>query len=211
MSRRNILATVFGVVYYASIIVGDAYAAGSTWRAGIGHALLFGTFFFIISYPILLLVQHLLFGIARRMLRKPSAGPSIWAYIPCVLISMLFFSAAIPRSPESYFEWFVADPVPPSVSDIEYWHTSGYGNSGWIITFRISPDEFDQILSMCPYKERFVSEGEVLRIPEGAVTPPREPLVHCYSYSEPGPGGGLLVDILANENKDRVYVIGLAN
>lgn len=72
----------------------------------------------------------------------------------------------------------------------------------------IAPEDFDAALSRYPYQEKRLPEGYEPWIRDGLNYSIEEPMVYCYSYSEPGPGGGLHVSVFANEGRNLVYVHG---
>lgn len=209
--KRWLLAFLFGLVYFLSAVVGYAFSVGSTLtRAGLFDGLVFGTVLFFVTYPIILLLQRGLVFVIGKCRGKPVDGPVVWGYVPCLLICLLFLSAAIiPRSPESYFRRFVADTVPSSVSDIRYYISKGFGNSLWVVIFRIAPEDFGAVLSRYPYEEEQLPPDYELWIPDGVGDYPKEPVVYRYSHHVPEPrGGGLWVSVFANKDKSLVYLIG---
>jgi hypothetical protein len=216
MKRRVVLSVVFGVFYYVAILIGDALGAGSTWREGAGHALFFGTFALVVTLPVILLAQAWLTRRIRNRLARPLGRVPVWEFVPIILISLFSMSEARPRTPEHYFKRFVADRMPQSVSDLKCWHTSGFGNSSWILCFRIAPQEFDQVLARHRYKKTEQPDGIELMLlkikTEGReafpVPYPRDKMAVSYEYHDPEPGDGPRVSIYANEARDLVYVIG---
>ncbi|MHC4198362.1 MAG: hypothetical protein ACYSU0_00025 [Planctomycetota bacterium] len=209
--KRWLLAFLFGPVYLLSFVVGYAFSAGSTLtRAGFFQGLTWGTLSLFVIYPIILLFQRGLVFVIGKCRGKPVVGFVVWEYVPCLLISLLFLGTAIiPRSPESYFRRFVADTVPSSVSDIRYHHAKGFGESQWVVIFRIAPEDFDAVLSRYPYEEKQLSPDYEPWIPDGVGDYPKEPMVYRYSHHVPKPrGGGLWVSVYANKDKSLVYLIG---
>ncbi len=207
---RPLFKLLFGLIYLVSIVVACASGGGSTLEAGLGAGLIFGTFGFFITYPLILLFQHGLVFVVGKFRGRPVDGHVVWEYIPCLLVSLLFLSAPLfpPRSPESYYRRFVADTVPASVSDIRFYYRKGFGNSSWVVIFRIAAEDFDAVLSKYPYEEKVLFPGEDPWIPDGIGDYPKEPMVHCYVHSVPGPGGGLWVRVYSNKNKSLVYLLG---
>jgi hypothetical protein len=216
MMRRIIFSTVSGLVYYSAILTGDASGAGGTWRDGAGHAILFGTFGFIMTFPVILLLQAVMTRRVRKWRSKPSGAVPVWEFAPIALMSLLFLSGALPKTPQHYFQRFVADDMPQSVHDLKYWHTRSFGGSSWMLSFRIAPQDFDQVLTRHTYKKTEQPAGielTDLKIKhelrkDFPVPYPQEKMVISYEYHDPQPGDGLRVWIYANEARDLVYVIG---
>jgi hypothetical protein len=216
MLRRVILSICFGAFYYASIVIGDAYGAGSSWKYGAGHAIFFGTFFFITTLPIILFVQSRITRAVRWWRGTPSGHVPLWEFAPIAALSILFLSELPFLSPERQFTFFVADPKPPSVRDISWWHSNGYGGGSWMCSLRIAPDEFEQLLKRHPFKAETRPEGYdlvllrsmVQRDPDFPIAYPAEPMVLCYSYAIPTHKGDTWVTIYANQARDLVYVLG---
>jgi hypothetical protein len=209
-SKRILLSVCFGGFYFAALLIGDARGAGSTFQAGIGHAIFFGTFFFVLTLPLILLLQVGLMWLVRRVLRRKYRGVSILEFLPIIILSLFFILPLQSRSPQDTFTWFVADELPASVRDIRNWHTSGFGTSFRVISFKISPNEFEQVLTRYPYEMCEHPKGVKLDFSKRkgyTIQNPREPLVVGYHYSEPGPGGGLRISIYSNSSRDTVYVV----
>ena len=208
MKKRVALSIVFGVVYYLCVFIGATYSAGSTWEAGSGNGLFFGTFWFLISYPVLLGIQAGLAYLFRRVRKIHEKRVSAWEFLPCVLLSALFLSTAIPQSPESQFRRFVADRVPPSVSNIKCWHRGTFSGRQWVVSFSMAPEDLEAVLSRNRYEKQDLSPGQMLEIPGGVIETPKEPMAYCYSYSAPPSERPRWMKVYVNHERTRAYVIG---
>ncbi|MEK0449404.1 MAG: hypothetical protein RL088_1672 [Verrucomicrobiota bacterium] len=218
MKVRVYLVTSF-LFYAIAIIVGDAYAAGSTFRAGIGQALFFGRLFVVVTFPILVGVGFLLRWVAERLFHRPLPYRSVLPWLVHVPLSIVFLSSAIPDSPKTLFRRYVADDVPQSLKEVRLWRTSGFGNSTVVMSFRIAPSEFSRVLSRYEYVEHKESETAtppiLAHLAEGRldfpILLPASPLVYRYSHLEPGPEGGLRVSHYATKSKDYVVTVRTFN
>jgi hypothetical protein len=209
-NRATRLALGFGLFYALSVFIGATAAGGSTWGTGVGYALVFGPFFVLISYPLILALQAGLVYVVRRLARCTTREPALWGYVPVFLLSLLFLSAAAvgPGSPEAHFRRLVAADIPESVSGIEYWYRRGFGNSQWALRFQIAPADFDAVLARHPYKEREIEESRQPWMSEEFESKQTVPLVYQYFYSEPGPGGGLNINIYTDATRSNVVLLG---
>jgi len=203
------------LLYAIAIIVGDACSAGSTFREGMGHATIFGTFFVVVTFPMLVGIGFFLRWAAERLLHRPIPYRSVLPWFVHVPVSLAFLSSAIPDSPKTLFRQYVADDVPHSLSEVRYWRTSGFGNSIVVMSFRLAPSEFSKILSRYEYTERSESDGVKPQLlaqltegrPDFPISLPASPLVYEYSHSKPGPGGGLHISHYATKNKDYIITV----
>ncbi len=208
MRKRVALSIAFGAVYYLSVLIGMTYSAGSTWQAGFGKALFFGTFWFLVTYPIILAVQAGLAYLVRRVRRTQESRASVWEFLPCMLLSALMLSASTPESPESQFRRFVADRVPPSVSNIKCWQGSSFSGKSWVLSFTVAPEDLNAVLNRYPYVKKDLVPGYLLEIPGGVIEAPKEPMAYCYSYSSPPSERPRWMAVYVNGEMTRVYVIG---
>jgi len=214
MRKRIVLSVCFGLVYAASVILGDAASACSTFQAGLGHAVFFGTFFIIGTLPLILLLQVGLTRLIRRILHSESKRVPTLEFVPIALVSLLFLSSLIPESPEDHFVRFVADVPPASLHDVRCWHTRGYGNGIAVVSFRVSPSEFEKVLTRYAYQKTELPEGASLSLLRSLcarkgfpIDYPPEPMVVAYRYSVPRSNGDFYVSIYANAARSLVYVV----
>ena len=182
-----VLSIAFGAVYYLSVLIGTTYSAGSTWQAGFGKALFFGTFWFLVTYPVILAVQAGLAYLVRRVRRIQESRASVWEFLPCMLLSALVLSASIPESPESQFRRFVADRVPPSVSTIMCWHGASFSGKNWVLSFTVAPEDLDAVINRYPYVKEDLASGYLLEIPGGVIEAPKEPMAYGSPIAHPHP------------------------
>jgi hypothetical protein len=217
--RIGFYAIVSFLIYAAAVFVGDACSAGSTFGEGVGHAGVFGTFFVLVTFPMLVAAGFFLRWAFERLARRPLPYRSTLPWFVHVPLSLAFISSVIPDSPETLFRRYVADDVPRSLSDVRYWHTSGFGNSTTVMSFRLDPAEFGKVISRYEYVERsdpggfrpsFIEQLAESR-PDFPVSLPGTPLVYEYSYSEPGPGGGLQIWHYATGAHDCVITVQSRN
>jgi len=189
MRRRTLLSAGFGAAYYAAILIGDSASAGSTWREGMGHALIFGTFFFVVSFPLILLIQagvvRLLRGLWFRFSKDASktrvppppkgivTAPGaprristvpIWEFVPLAVLTGLFLSAASGSSQEDEFRRFVSRDRPQSVRSFNCWYMSGHGTRSWVVSFRIAPADFPRVITRYPYVQSANPDGFELSV-----------------------------------------------
>ena len=131
--------------------------------------------------------------------------------------SLVLLSALLAdRSPEVLFARFVAAPVPASIREINCWYYSGFGYQRWAFSFRIAPDDFDQILVRYPYQMQSDPDGleiwdlkQLIRWRKACpLCYPQEPMVVSYRHDMASPDGGLHVVVYSNRSRDVVYVLG---
>lgn len=214
--RRFLITTCFGLFYLASILIVDCFGAGSPWQEGIPHALFFGTFFFVISFPVILLLQVGLKRLVSRWLKAPPRKTPLWEFLPIATLSLLFLFGLRGISPESHIQRFVVDPLPPSIYDAHGWYRRYFNGSVWALWFRIDPSDFDRILSRHPYEKADCRPSHdipwlgvmISQRPDFPVPYPNEPMVVSYSYSQLHTTGGTSITIYANEHRNLVYVVG---
>lgn len=216
--RRFLITTCFGLFYLASILIGDCFAAGTRWQDGIADALIFGTFFFVISFPLILLLQVGLKRLVARWLKISPGKTPLWGFLPMVAISLLFLSGLRGVPPESHIRRFVVDPLPPSIHDAHAWYRRCFNSSIWVLSFRIDPSELDRVLSRHPYKQTDCRQGHDLSllgtwVDQGSDFPvpyPKEPMVVSYSYNGIHSDGssGKSITIYVNEQRNLVYAMG---
>ena len=125
-----------------------------------------------------------------------------------MLSALLVASAAVPRSPESYFRQFLGTDPPPSVQVIQHYYRRGFGNHSWAIAFTVDPSEFDAVVSRYPFVRTRLAEGEEPLISAGLAARLDAPMAYRYSYEEPGPGGGLIVHVYSSADHGTVYARG---
>lgn len=204
-------------IFASCIYVGDACSAGYPVREGMAHARFFGTVAVVLLFPLLVGVGFAIrFGLEFLLRRElPLRFVLPWA-VPLAFSLFVLFEG-LSETPSKKFTRFVSDEIPRSISDLQIWHTSGFGNQLWILAYRIAPSDLPLILNRYQYKERHESEGfrpilyEELSSEDRDPFPmrlPEERLTYEFSYSKPGPSGGLHVSHYTTEAKDFVLTIG---
>ncbi len=215
--RRLQISTCFGLFYLASILVGDCLGVGSRWKDGIGHALFFGTFGFIVTFPLILLLQSGIRRVVARVRRMPAEGTPLWESLPVTAMSLLFLSSLAGRSPESVMKRFLVDPVPSSVHDTQVWYTRTFNSTQWVIRFQIAPEDFDAVLARYPYQKDESPHGCDMwqlkaYIDEDGSFPveyPTEPMLVSYTYHRAwGEYKSEDVTVYSNKQRNLVYAIG---
>ena len=151
--KRFVLSVCFGCIYAVSVIVGDAASAGSTLRQGLGHAVFFGSFFVVFSLPIILVLQAGLTRLTRRIRHSEAKGVTVFEFVPITLLSLLLLSSLILETPEDQFTRFVADVQPQSVRNVRCCYCRGFGGGMSLVSFEISPSEFEEVLTRYRYEK----------------------------------------------------------
>ena len=204
------LAIGVGIFYAISVVIGASFAGGSNGNPNIGYGVIFGPLFALVTLPMVFALQAGMVYVVGRITKRLTTEPALWGHAPIILLSVLFLCIPFqgPVPPETRFRMHVADDIPESVSDIESWHRRGFGNSQWSVIFRIAPEDFSAVLAKYPYDEGRIEEGLEPWVPDEFAGKIDRPLVYSYSYSEPGPGGGLHVNLYANGEKSQVLLVG---
>ena len=214
-TRIRVYAVVSFLLYAVAALVGDAYAASSTFREGIGHALVFGTFFLLVTFPLLVAIGTLVRWALERMVRRPLPCREVLPWFTHVPLSLALLFSTLPDSPQAIFRWYVADDVPFSLSELRCWHTRGFGDSAAILSFKLDPSEFGKVLSRYEYVEHFEPDG--IRPPLLArlakdrahfpIALPSTPLVYEYAHVRPGLAGGFRISHYATKSQDYVITV----
>lgn len=201
------------LLFATAIYWADAQSAGSPASNGASHAAVFGTVFIAFVFPLTVGAGYLLRALCEFLLRRrlPWRSALPWfAHLPLTVLLLLV--TLVPDTPQSLYRRYISPDVPQSLSDFQYWHASGFGNSSTLLAFRIDPREFPKVLAAHPYR-RMVLSGEEHplerygQIPDFPISPPPASLVEVYSYSEPGTGGGLYLTHYTTEHHDYVLTI----
>jgi hypothetical protein len=97
------------VLFYASMVAGDARQSANPLRYGWGHALFVVTFGFPFAFPLLLLIQWLLVkavvrirhGRGAQVVRTPRV--LYCSYLPMLLICAMTMSSYVLRDDDYYY------------------------------------------------------------------------------------------------------------
>lgn len=202
-------------IFASCIYIGDAYSAGYPIKEGMAHAGFFGTMAVILLFPILVGIGFLArFGMEFILMKKLTLRSVSMAY--ALPLSLLVLLEGLSQTPSKRFTRFVASEIPQSVSNLQIWHTSGFGNQTWILAYGIAPSDLPSILNRYEYTERHDAAGITPILYEVnsedrkdfPVKLPKEPLTYEFSYSKPGLGGGQHVSHYTTEAKDSVVSTG---
>lgn len=147
------------VIYSAAVVVGDSFSAASSFRAGLSHALFFGPFFVVVTFPILVGFGYGLRWLIERLIRRQLPFRKIIPFAVLVPVCLSMLSSAIPDSPKTVFRRYVADDVPESLSGLQFWKRSGFGNSTVIVQFNVNPRDFGKVVSRYTYSEEELPPG----------------------------------------------------
>ena len=215
MKRRVMLSIIFGLVFMLSAIIAATYAPESKFEGELRENLFSPAFWLLMSpivviYCVILLVQAGLSYGFRRWRKVQDYKVSVWEFLPCMIISVLILSTVFskPASPEEQFRRFVADKVPPSVSNIKCWQSASFSGRSWVVSFNLAPEDLDAVLSRYPYEMEKFAAGYESIFRNYPIEPPDEPMVYCYSYSSPPSERPRWMNVYVNEAKTRAYVIG---
>lgn len=214
--KRLLISTFFGLFYLASVLVGDCLGVGSRWQDGIFHALFFGTFGFVVTFPLILLLQKGVRRVVARVRRMPVEGTPLWEFLPTIAMSLLFLSSLTERSPESVVERFLVKPAPPSMHEARFWYTRTFNSTQWVMRFQIAPEDFDGVLARYPYQKDESPHGcdmwqlRTYTDSEGfPVEYPTEPMVVSYTYHrKTGEYKSEDVTVYSNRKRNLVYAVG---
>jgi hypothetical protein len=157
--KTLLIGVVSLATYSAVVVVGDSFSAASSFRDGLSHALFFGPLFVVVTFPILVGFGFGLRWVIERLIRRPLPFRSIIPFAVLVPVSLSMLSSAIPDSPKTVFRRFVADDVPESLSGLQFWKRSGFGNSTVIVKFKLNPEDFGKVISRYAYSEEELTSG----------------------------------------------------
>ena len=215
MKRRVRWALVIFPTYLAASFLGDTRSAGNPFELGLAHGICFGVFAATFLYPLFVMLQAGIHQLVRRLTHGTWPNFSPWEFAGIALWSLLVLSAFLGTSDTAYYRQYVSDQVPASLHDFQSRHTSGFGNSQWVASFRIKPADFPKVIGRHKYTQEagrgslrdLAKMNGYLQLPPL----PDEPAAECYSYIEPGPGGGLHISIWTNTSHDLVFLSGSHN
>jgi hypothetical protein len=202
-----LLYVLCGITYTVSVWLLGALGSASSFRDGFEHALFFGTFFAVVSFPLIVLMQ---WGIARlHKLRRqhPDALSALEPLPTVVAVLLLSLLTRHELAKEPRFEGFVASPRPASVTDLRCWHRATFGERTRMYYFRIDPRDFDKLLAARDYGKEHDPEGfEPYLWPLPASFPaPAQPLTYRYTWHGGDMEAGASKVLCTNDEHDTVY------
>ncbi|MEZ5299220.1 MAG: hypothetical protein R3F11_00885 [Verrucomicrobiales bacterium] len=169
-----------------------AMSAGSSFEEGKAFALIFGIFGAVFFFPLLIATGFLIRWIIEKCCGDRIRYRTAVAWFAHVPLTILMFVTSLqPTSTTDYYRRFVSDDVPESLDQFQVWHTSGFGNSRFIVAFEIEPTDFPKLLTRHEFEEADPpDEREPLadrlrkRDPSFPIKPINEPWAHCFIYSK---------------------------
>lgn len=188
--RRLIWSIAAFPLYLGASFLGDARAAGNPFELGIGHGIFFGVFVAAFLYPLFLLIPSVAHAVIRTV-RGQNYGPAFspWEFVGIVAWCILLLSSFLETSDEHYYQRFVSDDVPASLSEFRSVHTSGFGNQRWTVSFRINPADFSKVIGRYAYTKEPSSESmntlasqAILPLP---IATADDIATECYRHVEP--------------------------
>jgi len=221
--KKTLLLAALSLLSFAIVAFFDlALSAGSNIQSGTGMALLFELFALPMFFPPLVGFGFLLRWVAERLLGHPiprrNAVP--WC-LPTVAAIIGIASVLRQRLPGTAYHDWVSDKMPTSISNFQNWWQVLPGDTIFIVSFKINPSEFDQVLTRHQFQETTDSaqiQHQLLDYWDEKGSPrglglhiflPNSPLVHLYSYSETDSNSQPhMMYVLTNQPRDTVLVIG---
>ena len=219
MSKRTFSAACSSIIASLGIyFIFTALSFGSTIAVGSGMAMFVAPLTFPMVYSTVLLIGFLLLVVAEFVLRRKIPGR---VFLPWSLpLAMGLFGVAYEyycNIPRVAFHDRVADRVPMSISDLNYWQQQLPGDDMFVFRFKVNPSEFNTIMARHKFDE--TTDSEQIRyacdefFPHGwnrvGFSLPSERLVKMYQYGARDPSGAPhSMDVLTNEAQDTVVVMG---
>lgn len=222
-TKKNLLIAITSLVCFTSVsFIFWALSLGSNILAGEGMASVVTLFLVPMTFPTAAAIGYLLRFIAERLFRRKFSG---WDIIPWVFpVALCIIGIAVElayRSESAVYHNFVADDLPPSLSNFQYWWQQVPGDCLFVVRFNLNPSEFDKILSRRKFEETADADEmstalHVYYAPDGSpgfkgldISVPKSPLVRMYHYSDDEEHDvPHIMNIFTNEARDTVLIVG---